>query len=206
MRVSFALLAISSCFFSVVSYLFLAHLQIACNQLFLSCWCFTPLASARPMQEAGACSNDADLATWATRKNSFQTDIESCAKGCLGREGCTSSCIEKKGFTGDCAACFGSLSSCTLGNCLSKCMLGQSKGCTDCVYEKCTPAFLECTGFSESDFPAPVMALDFTPLFNSTTAAAVECTTGQTACEYLPGKTQCCTAGESCITNVGCRC
>lgn len=32
------------------------------------------------------------------------------------------------------------------------------------------------------------------------------CPSGQTECTYLPGKTQCCLAGEMCIANVGCRC
>ncbi len=32
------------------------------------------------------------------------------------------------------------------------------------------------------------------------------CPAGQKECQYLPGKTQCCLAGESCIQNVGCRC
>lgn len=32
------------------------------------------------------------------------------------------------------------------------------------------------------------------------------CPAGTTECTYLPGKTQCCTAGEMCVTNVGCRC
>jgi hypothetical protein len=32
------------------------------------------------------------------------------------------------------------------------------------------------------------------------------CPDGQFLCKYLPGKSQCCTKGESCVTNVGCRC
>jgi hypothetical protein len=32
------------------------------------------------------------------------------------------------------------------------------------------------------------------------------CPDGQFVCKYLPGKSQCCTKGESCIMNVGCRC
>ncbi|CAF3161471.1 unnamed protein product [Rotaria socialis] len=32
------------------------------------------------------------------------------------------------------------------------------------------------------------------------------CPPGQTECTYLPGKTECCLAGERCIQNVGCRC
>ncbi|KAL5015694.1 hypothetical protein ScPMuIL_005283 [Solemya velum] len=32
------------------------------------------------------------------------------------------------------------------------------------------------------------------------------CPPGQKECNFLPGKTQCCTAGENCIPNVGCRC
>ncbi|XP_062578658.1 uncharacterized protein LOC134240589 [Saccostrea cucullata] len=32
------------------------------------------------------------------------------------------------------------------------------------------------------------------------------CKIGTTKCEYLPGKIECCTKGEGCIPNVGCRC
>lgn len=32
------------------------------------------------------------------------------------------------------------------------------------------------------------------------------CTDSQFLCKYLPGKSQCCTKGESCVMNVGCRC
>ncbi|OWF40973.1 uncharacterized protein LOC110463132 [Mizuhopecten yessoensis] len=32
------------------------------------------------------------------------------------------------------------------------------------------------------------------------------CKIGTKTCEYLPGKVECCTKGEACIPNVGCRC
>lgn len=32
------------------------------------------------------------------------------------------------------------------------------------------------------------------------------CKIGTKKCEYLPGKIECCTSGEACIPNVGCRC
>lgn len=32
------------------------------------------------------------------------------------------------------------------------------------------------------------------------------CPSGEETCEYLPGQAQCCTPGEKCIKNVGCRC
>jgi len=32
------------------------------------------------------------------------------------------------------------------------------------------------------------------------------CPSGQVECQYAPHKTQCCTPGENCIPNVGCRC
>jgi len=41
---------------------------------------------------------------------------------------------------------------------------------------------------------------------SSQSSANATCADGQTVCEYLPGLTQCCTAGENCIKNVGCRC
>ncbi|XP_072047332.1 uncharacterized protein [Amphiura filiformis] len=34
----------------------------------------------------------------------------------------------------------------------------------------------------------------------------MSCPSGQSECQYLPGKTACCLAGEHCIPNVGCRC
>lgn len=42
--------------------------------------------------------------------------------------------------------------------------------------------------------------------FFATTMLATTCPAGQKQCEYLPGKTECCLGGESCIPNVGCRC
>ena len=33
-----------------------------------------------------------------------------------------------------------------------------------------------------------------------------DCPAGQVYCEYLPDQVECCTSGESCIPNVGCRC
>jgi hypothetical protein len=32
------------------------------------------------------------------------------------------------------------------------------------------------------------------------------CPAGEPQCNYLPGKFECCKAGEQCIPNVGCRC
>jgi hypothetical protein len=32
------------------------------------------------------------------------------------------------------------------------------------------------------------------------------CPDGQFLCKYLPGKSQCCSKGQSCVMNVGCRC
>ena len=40
----------------------------------------------------------------------------------------------------------------------------------------------------------------------ATWGADPTCPDGQFLCKYLPGKSQCCTKGESCVTNVGCRC
>jgi len=36
--------------------------------------------------------------------------------------------------------------------------------------------------------------------------AAGDCPPDRPACQYLPGKFECCTPGEACIPNVGCRC
>jgi hypothetical protein len=36
--------------------------------------------------------------------------------------------------------------------------------------------------------------------------AQPSCPDGQFLCKYLPGKSQCCTKGESCVVNAGCRC
>ena len=37
-------------------------------------------------------------------------------------------------------------------------------------------------------------------------SASTNCSVGQTACDYLPGKTMCCYPGEVCIKNEGCTC
>jgi hypothetical protein len=36
--------------------------------------------------------------------------------------------------------------------------------------------------------------------------SAMDCPPTAPPCEYLPGKVQCCRAGEMCIPSVGCRC
>lgn len=41
------------------------------------------------------------------------------------------------------------------------------------------------------------------PLLAPAMKVNVQCESGQTECEYLPGQYQCCTAGEMCIKNVG---
>lgn len=41
---------------------------------------------------------------------------------------------------------------------------------------------------------------------NEKNSEVKDCPAGQKECTYLPGKTACCLAGESCIPNVGCRC
>jgi len=42
--------------------------------------------------------------------------------------------------------------------------------------------------------------------FVEKSSTAATCPAGQVSCEYLPGTSQCCLAGENCIKNVGCRC
>jgi len=44
------------------------------------------------------------------------------------------------------------------------------------------------------------------PKFWTVRQAPPVCPPGEQLCEYLPGKYQCCTDGESCLRNVGCRC
>ncbi|XP_048750376.2 uncharacterized protein LOC125662244 [Ostrea edulis] len=41
---------------------------------------------------------------------------------------------------------------------------------------------------------------------SSSSVRSSVCKIGTTKCEYLPGKVECCTKGEACIPNVGCRC
>lgn len=38
------------------------------------------------------------------------------------------------------------------------------------------------------------------------TTQLAQCPAGLTECDYLPGKSMCCTAGEQCVPNLGCRC
>ncbi|XP_053375319.1 uncharacterized protein LOC128545986 [Mercenaria mercenaria] len=45
------------------------------------------------------------------------------------------------------------------------------------------------------------------PLLNgSQKRSKKDCPIDTKKCEYLPGKVECCTKGEACIPNVGCRC
>lgn len=44
------------------------------------------------------------------------------------------------------------------------------------------------------------------PLLTAPQRAVRTCPSDLVTCRYLPGKTECCTKGEACIPNVGCRC
>jgi len=99
---------------------------------------------------AAACS-DADTKIWnATGYKSFQDDMTSCGKQCLGNDGCVSGCIAKKdGYSTGCSACFGALGQCTAKNCLTKCISGRTPACAQCVIDAgCNSAFASCSGWT----------------------------------------------------------
>jgi len=101
-----------------------------------------------------ACTNAADQAIFDGKgKTSFVDDMTRCGKSCWGSSDCVAKCIVKKrGYTEKCSKCYGELGSCTLGNCLSKCIWGNSPSCGQCQQNACVPAFEKCSGVNP---PAP---------------------------------------------------
>jgi len=102
-----------------------------------------------------ACSDAADQSVWAAKKSSFQTDMTSCGKKCLGGSACVTSCIESTdGYSATCASCFGGLAQCTKDHCMLKCAGGNTPDCAACVKAAgCDTTFSACSGIPESDLP-----------------------------------------------------
>jgi hypothetical protein len=56
------------------------------------------------------------------------------------------------------------------------------------------------------DAPAPSKCQQRSQASRVFVSSVADCPPGQPVCNYLPGKSECCFAGEMCIPNVGCRC
>merc|ERR1712072_918225 len=96
----------------------------------------------------GACTNSADAAAWAKHKSSFESDMATCGKKCLGASSCVDSCIAAAdGYSKSCSACFGDLAGCTKDHCFLDCIKGASAACTACVKKNgCDTGFVKCSG------------------------------------------------------------
>lgn len=86
---------------------------------------------------------------------------------------------------------------------------GCSRGVSGTPFMYINGAFLNGSpGWSLDDWKTvidPLLGLDSNK-DNNQMKPKQSCPSGKTACQYLPGQTQCCLAGEDCIPNVGCRC
>jgi hypothetical protein len=95
---------------------------------------------------AGACTNTADMAVLGSIDVGMV--VGDCAMMTLGMEPATSNCIMMSGLSAGCTACFSATVSCTVANCLSQCIGGDSPACLDCRATNCDPAFAACSGLT----------------------------------------------------------
>eukprot|EP01065_Artemidia_motanka_P016169 TRINITY_DN198_c0_g1_i12.p2 TRINITY_DN198_c0_g1~~TRINITY_DN198_c0_g1_i12.p2 ORF type:complete len:219 (+),score=66.10 TRINITY_DN198_c0_g1_i12:602-1258(+) len=112
-----------------------------------------------PVAEPLVSCDAADSKIWnSTGYKSFQADMTTCGKKCLGASSCVTSCIEKTdGYTAACSGCFGALGQCTANNCLTKCIGGRTPACVSCLEAAgCDSDFAKCTGWTPPPLPMPV--------------------------------------------------
>ena len=99
-----------------------------------------------PEESKGACDNDADRATLLELEN-INGLIQGCALNCVGEEACSKNCVvEDMGVSEGCGACFAGTISCTMKNCLLKCMDSERSGCLTCQEANCFGPFEVCAG------------------------------------------------------------
>ena len=93
-----------------------------------TCACSNAASLLRGNSNSPACANDADTSIWTSKgKASFNADMNTCGKKCLGGASCVQGCIKSaEGYSDDCSACFGALGGCTAKNCMGKCIGGQT--------------------------------------------------------------------------------
>lgn len=93
----------------------------------------------------GACSNPDD----AMVLDGIDVEMEArtCGNMCFGGATCVTNCMEMLGLSSACATCFGSVSACTVRECIAECSGSDEMACTDCrVREGCVSAFEACSG------------------------------------------------------------
>jgi hypothetical protein len=99
----------------------------------------------------GACSNEMDEE--AICSPTFTDDFTECGLGNIGNPEGAQMCIEGIGISSECATCWSENVSCLVTNCLGQCAGGGTPECLECQAEFCTPALVECAGFTTSNCP-----------------------------------------------------
>lgn len=95
----------------------------------------------------GACSNADDA--MVLDGIDVAMEARTCGNRCFGGATCVTGCMEMLGLSSACATCFGSVSACTVRECITECSGGDEMACTDCrVREGCASSFEMCSGLS----------------------------------------------------------
>lgn len=98
----------------------------------------------------GDCNNAADIA--ALGASGEQMAIQSCAQNNLNtstlmlKEPQALQCIQNTGLSMACAVCIDANANCTIVNCLTACIGGDTPGCRSCRATNCDQALLDCAG------------------------------------------------------------
>ena len=101
-----------------------------------------------------ACLDTSDINIWNTSgKVNFKDYMNTCGKQCIGNNDCTVKCVQKEeGYGDQCAKCFGNLGECSVKNCFTSCIGGDSPSCEKCISNNCDNDFKNCSGL---DLPPP---------------------------------------------------
>ena len=76
--------------------------------------------------------------------------VEKCASDNFGGEPATKTCIkDSTGLSDACVTCFDDTVACTVANCISDCIGGQTPACDACMEANCMPAFQTCSGLTQ---------------------------------------------------------
>lgn len=101
-----------------------------------------------------ACMDVADQTIWKNGgQSNFRTYMNTCGSQCIGNYDCTVKCVKaQQNYTDDCCSCFGNLGECSVKNCLTKCLGGDTPSCEECISVSCDGDFHICSGL---DVPPP---------------------------------------------------
>ncbi|CAE8739120.1 unnamed protein product [Polarella glacialis] len=115
-----------------------------------------------------ACMDAHDQGIWtSTGSQSFSSLSTTCGRKCFGAAKCSAQCIQSAndgGYTPACATCMGSLISCTVTNCLTKCWTsGDSPACKSCIAGSCNPTFTTCSGLQNPVTNVQALLAEITP-------------------------------------------